>query len=288
MKSLKSAHIKQVNSSNIPITIQWNISYLKRTLVFLSFLCLYFCSAANIDRINEKLFMACITGNLPTVKDALKNGADINFTDKETTLTPLGIALLNSRFDIAKFLISEGASVNIIDNSGCSLLSYSDDEDIFNILLSKGLTLTQKDKYGRLPIHKIAGLNQLNNMSAIIKRKFDINIKDSSGMTPMHWACRNSNEKMAKLLFQYGGKLNVKDKGGITPLHYACIKENPQLIEWLISNGAKVNVKDLEGNTPLHYAGILKATGNIEILLKNGADKSIQNNAGQTYIDATL
>lgn len=71
---------------------------------------------------NLNLIAAAQNGNIVTVNNALKAGADINTKDK-IGCTPLIWAVNGYEYGLAEFLIEQGADVTIRDNDGDTALS---------------------------------------------------------------------------------------------------------------------------------------------------------------------
>ncbi|MDR3142968.1 MAG: ankyrin repeat domain-containing protein, partial [Tannerellaceae bacterium] len=61
---------------------------------------------------NEKLIQAVSQNNIEDTKELLKKGADINFIEIETKMTPLLIAVSNFYLDMAELLLENGANPN--------------------------------------------------------------------------------------------------------------------------------------------------------------------------------
>ena len=82
--------------------------------------------------------------------------------------------------------------VNIIDNNGETLLSYSiknKKEDICQLILSsKILDLSYQDKMGNSYLH-LAVMNKLEGVvKSLIEKGIYINMQNNDGNTPLHFA----------------------------------------------------------------------------------------------------
>jgi len=71
---------------------------------------------------NEKLWNAAQTGRLETAKEALKNGADINYQSNTGGSTPLIVAAFSGRVVMVQFLLSQGANPNLKNKWGRTAL----------------------------------------------------------------------------------------------------------------------------------------------------------------------
>ena len=65
----------------------------------------------NIWKNNSDLLAYSAHGDMQEVKEALKNGADINIKN-DAGSTPLMLALKNEEYEVAEYLLSEGADYN--------------------------------------------------------------------------------------------------------------------------------------------------------------------------------
>lgn len=138
---------------------------------------------------NEKLFEACITGNVSDLKQAIEKCDDLNIKNKEGQ-TPLCI-VSKCRYDLVKLLVEKGADINLQSDEIISPLHWAvefDNEEIVEYLLSKGA---------------------------------DIYSRDHSYETPLHWAAWTGHHKSASLLLAYGDNPLVENNGGFTPLDLA-------------------------------------------------------------------
>lgn len=103
-----------------------------------------------------------------------------------------------------------------------------------------------------LQIHDAVKLGDISQVNILLSRGVDVNTKDKYGFTPLHYAARDSNsysKTLTKLLLEHGANINAKDLYGTTPLHIASNLGNRSLVKVLVENGADVNIKQDEGAT---------------------------------------
>lgn len=113
--------------------------------------------------------------------------------------TPLLLAVSRKRKEIAAFLISRKAKVNVEDNWSRSPL-------------------------GAAVTHGQTGLAQL-----LIDAGANVNLPDARGWTPLHkavWSVNEQSAAMAELLVSKGAKANPETKDGKTPLDLATERGN--------------------------------------------------------------
>lgn len=102
------------------------------------------------DRFME-LLDACKKGDLETVKSICTVKKHINDVN-DSGWTPLIVATYNNQIEIVKFLISEGANINIKNNNGTNLLMYAKDayvntgdDTLFRLFYKMGLSAYEYD-----------------------------------------------------------------------------------------------------------------------------------------------
>ena len=191
--------------------------------------------------------------------------SQISLTDEEVKFLkwcdkcdypPLNLAIESLQFNVARYLVLNGADVNVEDSKGRTPLFYF------------GETQRDPDDYD-VDFRSIGEF--------LIEHGADINHRDHEGNTPLHIAVDNS--RIVELLISKGADVNAKNKKGVTPLHLAAYDfryDRPtKSIEILLKAKANVNAQDNEGLAPLNYAVKSDNYKACELLLKNGADMNI-------------
>ena len=154
------------------------------------------------------LLIAASKGDIPTVKDLLVFGADINVKDNNG-LRPLHIAVNKSNSEMIEFLINNRANINAKNKNGLTALHYAvyhHQKDIISMLISKG-----------------ANVNSRGNVR---------------GSTPLMLAAEKGNVKLIELLLENGAKINAVDQFEETALARAYRMEKLKAATLLESRGA--------------------------------------------------
>ena len=94
--------------------------------------------------LSSQLFEAIKKGDEKLVKDLIAAGADVNQTDK-TGITPLGLAIEENKYDIAKLLIHVGADLKKCNNNLFDEAIKKGDEKQVKFLLDAGVDLFSCD-----------------------------------------------------------------------------------------------------------------------------------------------
>lgn len=191
-------------------------------------------------KVNKSLIAAAKKGSFSDVKKAIQNGADVNCINPEKDgwfpeATPLCIAAKKKETKIIELLFSLDANPLIEDKYGWNALGYaisSQDLDIINIFLNKGVSLEPSSSTGLSPLHIAAEedggwqifaylIGAGADVNARIK-KTDIMPKDKHGATPLFFlAGQISSEKEVEavmLMLLAGADVSITTDQGETAL----------------------------------------------------------------------
>lgn len=149
--------------------------------------------------------------------------------------TPLGAASHVGQKEIARFLLSRGATLDIC---AAALLGMGDEVTAF-----------------------------LDRDPALA------NARGAHGIGVLFHAVVGDEPGIAALLVDRGGDVNAGGDGVATALHAAASTGNAPLAEWLIARGADVNRTGYDGKTPLATA-IESGHGEVaQVFRRHGASK---------------
>ena len=150
---------------------------------------------------NDALCRAVRDRDQSRVREALKEGAEVNARDgnRETPLILATMALSGS--ETVKVLIEAGADVNAVD----------------------GIKETA--------LMKVAERGGRKSIKALIKAGADVDVKDKDGRTALMKAvkCGNEGGETVKVLIDAGGDIEARDMWGATVTNLA--KSSPQYLE---------------------------------------------------------
>ena len=207
------------------------------------------------------LHHACSGGNVNLVQTLIQeHKADVNERDNEND-TPLHVAALAGKADVALLLISE---------YGC--------DPNPNV----------RGQFGRTVLHDACSGGNVSLIQTLIREhKADINERDIENDTPLHVAAFAGKADVAMLLIsEHGCDPNVRGKFGRTVLHNACEGGNVSLVQILIQeHKADVNARDDKNNTPLHVAALAgKADVALLLISEYSCKTNVRGQLGRTVL----
>lgn len=206
--------------------------------------------AKNLPRSNP-VFNAVLEDSPTALAELLAQGIDIDISNDAKTPI-LGLAILNSRFQAAEYLMHKVKDLDASDANGKNAL-----------------------------IHAIESGNKHFTHQLIAKAGNVLHL-DNSGLTALHYAIANCDNDIAAELINKGADIFARDYFMRGMMHTATANNNEVMFASLIANGCDVNQEDISGNTPLHLAVLQNNLGLVNSLLSNGADFAIKNNKQQT------
>ncbi len=235
------------------------------------------------------LHRASGAGQVETVKFLIENGADVNISN-EASQVPLCYAAWNGHAEVAKVLLDNGAYVKgRHDKVPLITAAENGHLEVVKILLSYGADIDQQAGMGYTALNSAVGAKpeHVEVVKFLLSKGADVNIKAAYDRTPLFTAVGQGNIELVNLLFDAGAEVNIICNGR-TVLIASGINDDIMMTEWLLARGADVNAQGAYHNTPLNIA---HCRNNIEmgrILLEYGADPKLTHNEKQipeSYIE---
>ncbi|QMV45957.1 ankyrin repeat domain-containing protein [Wolbachia pipientis] len=173
-----------------------------------------------IDRIKDKLQQE----NQLIYDEWKKSEFDINYTFIILKCNLLLIAAENGYEKVVRYLIKNGANINVQDEWEKTSLHYSAQHEhtqVVEVLLEEGAGVNAQDENKETPLHYAAKHRHIKTVKLLLKNRANINLQDEGGRTPLHYAADNGYTQIAEALLKGGAGVDVQDKDGRTPLYYA-------------------------------------------------------------------
>lgn len=240
---------------------------------------------------------------LECVKNLLAAGADINKPDPDN-ISPLILALINMRFDIAKYLVEQGADVNQWDYWGRTPLYAAADTNILPMSQRGDLPpvqLTTGLEVARMLLERGADPNYYLKLPPLPREIAYDRAGDNgvltTGATPLVRAAYGADIDMMKLLLDNGADMTLANINGVTPLIAMSNKGGSrgrnknevtvtQGLEVLIQRGANINQQGGDvGETPLHTAARSNWLQVVEYIAAHGGDLQAKDSRGLIPLD---
>jgi len=187
---------------------------------------------------------ACELGNIELCQACLDAGIDINVTEKHSRNTLLMETIINGKLsvEIADWLISHGADVNVKDPYGFTALTFAccaGNFELAEFFLKKGAVIRDSDlSKTDLIIAVECGKNQkivelLLNTGFYDKKKYELE-------TAFSRAIELGVTEIVRVFLEFGVSPNTSSYGA-SAIHYAVEVGNVDVVSLLLNKGADVN-----------------------------------------------
>lgn len=160
----------------------------------------------------EALAKAASFGNIPQIRTLLTSGVNIN--SSHLGCTALWHAVSQNQFETVKYLIENGANVNVMDLRMSS------------------------------PLYRAVGNNNFEIVEYLLQKGANVD-KGTTDSTPLYIAIKNAHFPIIELLIQYKANTN-KGHSGHTPISQAILSRDPGILVLLLDNGASIIKRDVE------------------------------------------
>ncbi|XP_065344312.1 uncharacterized protein LOC135942228 [Cloeon dipterum] len=219
------------------------------------------------------LHVAVWSNNLQMVRKLIENGAQL-FLDDEREINILQHALEN--LEMIRFLHGEDKDVTSLH------LAVKNSEHPLNTIVALVEEFNDVNQNGESAILRACRRGKWNIVDILLTKKLNVSIKDRDGKTALHYAARSGKLDLVKELVERGADLTVKDDKGLNVLQHA-LKHFETVFFLHELNGELIKEELKDGSTSLHVAitrGSLQVIRFLVDEIKIDLDKS--NDSGLT------
>eukprot|EP01038_Epipyxis_sp_PR26KG_P005334 gene5334-7401_t len=231
---------------------------------------------ANTTDEASPLHIACQCGNIAQVKFLVESGANVNALRKDGYL-PIHEAAIKGYVHILEYLISAGASLKFpilsTGNTALHLACEIDNQEVVRFLVQNGAPVNLSNKRGRLPLHLACMLHfNVETALLLIDQATDINALDNQACSPLYYAAKFGSVSLVQHLLTLPEiQLSHISIEGLNALHIALRNNHVDIAELLIAHGADVNITDKDGISPLVAAIECNFTSLVPKIIEAGA-----------------
>ena len=269
--------------------------------------------AARSSRGMTALLFAARSGDLHTVQALLAGGASIDETAMDAIPAPrreeradedapprlgssvLATAIENAHYDLAAWLVSEGADLNVDGPRGTALHGLVRTRNCERTALPCPVRSGPLDslELARLLLAHGADVNARMTANAPRNGTYDYTYLSHVGATPLFLAVKASDTPMTRLLLDHGADPAIGNDENTTPLLVAAgigyiegqiiasEEKAFEAVRMLVERGEDVNTTNDKNETALHGAAYRGANSIALYLIDHGARLDIEDELGR-------
>jgi ankyrin repeat protein len=221
-----------------------------------------FVGGKNMDS-TQTFIQSVKNGDMETILRWLEQDPTLVHSQTEQGVSVVMLAMYYGKPDVAKLLVSKGASLNIFEatatgqlarvqelvasdpnlvnataNDGfqpLGLASFFGHTTVVHFLLGQGAeaNVASKNEQRVMPLHSAVAGQNLEIVQALLVAGADVNARQAGDFTPLHGAAENGQVEMVKLLLGHGADISARSDSGQTAREIGQAKGNQEIVELL-------------------------------------------------------
>ncbi|KAF7341235.1 Vegetative incompatibility protein HET-E-1 [Mycena venus] len=215
----------------------------------------------------------CIKGYIKCVCCLIGNGVDLNRESREGS--PLSLASYHGHKDIVRFLLKNGANLNLVCGefgSALAAASYGGEAEIIHLLLENGADVNLAGgEYGSA-LGAASFMDNAEILHLLLKNGANVNLAGGKYGSALGAASIMEREMIVHLLLENGANVNLAGGEYGSALAAASYGNEAEIIHLLLKKGADINLVGGKYGSALGAASYGQEPEIIRLLLDNGAD----------------
>ena len=150
--------------------------------------------------------------NFEKMQEIIDQGTDLNAFDAEN-MSPLFLASWLGEDEVAKFLVSNGANVNLTRNDGVTPIFLSRNGEMIDTLIGLGANINHTTPNGITPLTSAILRHDIRIAEYLVNMGADVNVMKQNGRTPLSILNERKDtplgkreEPLRQLIIAKGGK----------------------------------------------------------------------------------
>lgn len=240
------------------------------------------------NEINILLLQACFKGHTNLIHHLCKCGANVNYIEPDHGLTPLHLCAFRNCLDGVKYLIEQGANVDIKSkHTAFHYTAFGDAFDVAQYFIQRGVSQLSPHAEETV-LHVASRTNALHVLSLLAPNNKELDRLDQDGYAAIHHAADGGDKVCLDILLKAGCQVNLLTRNKDTALHLAAQAGCADNLVLLVEANANLQLKNHRGHTALHLAARSHSLECVEILLKSRADPNVEDDEGRTPLHLAL
>jgi serine/threonine protein kinase len=138
------------------------------------------------------------------------------------------------------------------------IAAYAGRLEVVKFLIGNGADIEIRDSFGDRPLHWAAAIGAYEVAALLLGCKADPNARGKRDMGPLHRAVYNGHHALTNLLLDHGADVNLQDSHGVTPIREAIGKNDFYMVRNLLRYARTlITQKDLEIAEGNRHPGII-------------------------------